>query len=469
MDERTLNLWNQANALYKNGQLESAIAIYEQIVEKIEDPSAYFNKGLLELKAQQYEEAREDFERAYRIFPSMPDLTFNLGLIEEKLGNSKKAMFWFDKAKQIEKNKIQADEAISRLNEKNESKDEISEETDKIVRINFFKSTTTFKDVIGIDNVKRYLFQHVVLPIQRPDLPKKYGKKLANGVLLYGPPGTGKTFMAKALAGEAGCNFIVARIEDIMGMYTGVTSKNVKMIFDTARKNTPCIIFFDELDALGGKRHSSDDVRGEGSAMRDAINVFLTQMDGIEKNPEGIYVLGSTNRPTDIDPALKRAGRFQETVYIPPPNYKERRLMVQYYLNNKPHKKVNLDRISRALAGYSPADVAKICDEATIEPILKEYSTNKESFIDTKGLLKIVKRYSRTSLDGWYLSMKKEMLGRIEIQMIDDKIHKSWRQGSLELQEKILYRDLIKDILKNTTGLNTLHRKIERFIAIYFW
>ena len=143
--------------------------------------------------------------------------------------------------------------------------------------------------------------------------------------------------MVKAIAGEAGANVIIARVNQIVDMYTGNTEKNLHAIFEQARKNTPCIIFFDELDALGVKR-GGDDGGGGGnsSALRLAVNQFLVEMSGVETNPEGIYVIGATNNPWDIDPALKRSGRFGDSVYLKPPTYGDRKKLFKYYTRNKP-------------------------------------------------------------------------------------------------------------------------------------
>ena len=216
-----------------------------------------------------------------------------------------------------------------------EQKEEIVE--GQIKKVAFFKSDIKFKDVIGLNKVKKYLAENVVLAIREPALFRRYGKKLGVGLLLYGPPGVGKTYVVKAIAGESGANVIIARVNQIVDMYTGNTEKNLHAIFEQARKNPPCIIFFDELDALGVKRGGDGgDGGGNSSALRLAVNQFLVEMSGVESNPEGIFVIGATNNPWDIDPALKRSGRFGDSVYLKPPTYGDRKSLFRYYTRNKP-------------------------------------------------------------------------------------------------------------------------------------
>jgi transitional endoplasmic reticulum ATPase len=248
---------------------------------------------------------------------------------------------------------------------------------------------------------------------------------LGSGLLLYGPPGTGKTYVVKAIAGESGANVIIARVNQIVDMYTGNTEKNLHAIFEQARKNTPCIIFFDELDALGVKRGGDGgDGGGNSSALRLAVNQFLVEMSGVETNPEGIFVIGATNNPWDIDPALKRSGRFGDSVYIKPPTYKDRKNLFRYYTRNKPVSSLNFGRLARATMGYSPCrhreDSRQGGDASASSRIHEAQDMRKYTMKDVMSILKD-KDYSGSSLDEWYSMVKKDVISKTETRTVNGK------------------------------------------------
>jgi SpoVK/Ycf46/Vps4 family AAA+-type ATPase len=278
------------------------------------------------------------------------------------------------------------------------------------------------------------------------------------------------TYIVRAIAGEAGANVIIARINQIVDMYTGNTEKNLHAIFEQARKNTPCIIFFDELDALGVKRGGGDDAGGGGnsSALRLAVNQFLVEMSGVESNPEGIFVIGATNNPWDIDPALKRSGRFGDSVYIKPPNYKDRVELFRYHTRNKPVGSLNYGRLARATTGYSPADIERIADKAAMLPLLHEYEHNVGREYTMKDVLSILKDkdYSGSSLDEWYAMVKKDVITKTETSVIDGKKQVVVKEGKLDPQEKILYKAMINDIKRNTNPWLIRMKKFIRWLAL---
>ena len=284
--------------------------------------------------------------------------------------------------------------------------------------------------------------------------------------MLYGPPGVGKTYIINAVAGEAGANVIIARINQIVDMYTGNTEKNLHAIFEQARDNAPCIIIFDEVDALGVKRSGGGE-GGESSAMRLAVNQFLVEMNGIESNPEGIFVMGTTNQPWDIDAALKRSGRFSDAIYLSPPRYKDRKMLFELYTRNKPRHRLSYGRLSRATAGYSPADIEKICDKAAMRPLLHEHTRNKERKLNMKDMMSILKDkdVSGSSLDEWYAMVKKDVISKTETQIVDGKKQEIVKEGKLDPQEKILYKTMINDIKKNTNSTRILIKRFVRWWA----
>ena len=223
--------------------------------------------------------------------------------------------------------------------------------------------TITFNDVGGLEDVKEEIMSRIVYPLKHPELSEKYGRKIGGGLLLYGPPGCGKTFIARATAGESGASFYNVKITDLMSPEEGVTERRLHAIFERASRNAPAIIFFDEIDALAGQRSSSG-----GGAERRLINQFLTEMDGFEKK-EGVVVLAATNAPWDIDPALRRAGRFSEQIFLPPPDEAGRRQVLDIHLAGRPiDESVDSSVMAKMTEGFSAADLSLVCDQAAKIP-----------------------------------------------------------------------------------------------------
>jgi SpoVK/Ycf46/Vps4 family AAA+-type ATPase len=211
-------------------------------------------------------------------------------------------------------------------------------------------------------DVKRRLDLSFLAPLRNPGLRAQFGKSLRGGLLLWGPPGCGKTYIARALAGELRASFYEVGLSDILDMWVGSSERNLSAIFDTARRNSPCLLFFDEIDALGHKRSQ---LRGGGSAMRGVVNQFLTELDGATNDNDDVFVLAASNHPWDIDPALLRPGRFDRAVLVLPPEREAREAILELHLRGKPIEPVNLDQIAAMTAGMSGADLALICDHAT--------------------------------------------------------------------------------------------------------
>jgi SpoVK/Ycf46/Vps4 family AAA+-type ATPase len=275
------------------------------------------------------------------------------------------------------------------------------------------------------------------------------------------------TYFVNAIGGETKSKVIIAAINEIVDMYAGNTEKNMHAIFEQARANTPVVIFFDELDALGTKRSGGGGGENQ-SFMRMAVNQFLQEMDGVEKNPEGIFVIGATNQPWDIDPALKRSKRFGESIYIPPPDYKTRKSAFVYNTRNMPLGHMSYDRLARATMGFSQADIEEICDKAALIPAAEEDRTGKRRKIHMSDFISMIKRKGN-SLDEWYAMMKKEIISKTETQIVDGKKQEIVKEGQLSAEEKRKYSPLVKDVKRNS---NPLYQGIKRFIrqfAIYLF
>jgi ATP-dependent 26S proteasome regulatory subunit len=216
-------------------------------------------------------------------------------------------------------------------------------------------------DVGGMDDVKQRLEIAFLGPMRNPEMAKAFGKSLAGGLLLYGPPGCGKTFVARALAGELGARFYPVGIADVLDGVIGNSERFVRELFDTARRNAPCVLFIDELDALGMKRSHLRNA----AYLRGLVNSLLAEMDSVAGRSEGVFVLGATNHPWDIDTALRRPGRFDRMLLVLPPDDPAREAILRHHLRDRPLAGIDLGKLVRSTADFSGADLAHLCESAT--------------------------------------------------------------------------------------------------------
>jgi AAA+ superfamily predicted ATPase len=276
--------------------------------------------------------------------------------------------------------------------------DERGEDEDLMEMLGAFTpemSSLTLADVAGMDEVKARLEAAVLAPIRNPDLVRLYGKSLRGGLLLYGPPGCGKTFIARALAGEIGARLLTVSLADVLDMYVGASERNLHALFEIARRNAPCVVFLDEIDALGQKR-----TQLRSSASRGTVNQLLTEMDGLRADNEGVYVLGATNHPWDVDVAFRRPGRFDRMVLVLPPDEKAREAVLRHHLRDRPIAAVDTRALARTTAGYSGADLAYVCESAAERALLDSVRTGRARMIEMPDLEAAVAD-SRPSIGPW--------------------------------------------------------------------
>ena len=217
-------------------------------------------------------------------------------------------------------------------------------------------------DVAGMEQAKREFRLRIVAPFTHPELHAAYGGAVGGGVLLYGPPGCGKTLLARAAAGEAGADFMSVGIEEILDMWLGASEQNLHEVFVEARRRAPCVLFFDEVDALGPRR---GDVRASGG--RTVVNQFLAELDGVGSANEGVLVLAASNAPWHLDAAFRRPGRFDRILFVPPPDLQARARIIELALGARPSEVRDVIALARDTDGFSGADLVAIVERAAQE------------------------------------------------------------------------------------------------------
>lgn len=258
----------------------------------------------------------------------------------------------------------------------------------------------TFADIGGMEVLKEEIRMKIIHPLKHPELFRAYGKRTGGGVLLYGPPGCGKTLLSRATAGEIGANFFGIGLHDVLDMWMGNSEKQLHQLFETARRNTPSVLFFDEIDALAADRR---DLRG--SAGRTLINQFLAELDSGNDANEGVLVLGATNAPWHLDPAFRRPGRFDRTLFVPPPDETARASIIEIIAKNKPVVELDARGLAKKTDRFSGADLKAVFDAATEEALTMAMKEGRVVPIQNKMLQAAAKRLQPTT-GPWFESAR---------------------------------------------------------------
>ncbi|MBM7573724.1 ATP-binding protein [Aquibacillus albus] len=258
----------------------------------------------------------------------------------------------------------------------------------------------TFEDVGGMEDLKKKIRMNFILPLQNPEFFKAYGKEAGGSLLLYGPPGCGKTFLAKAIAGEIDANFLHLELQAILSLYVGESEHNLHDVFEKAREHKPSVLFIDELDALGGSRQN---MRQHHERM--LVNQLLIELDGLSSHNDGVYVIGATNTPWYLDSALRRPGRFNQLIFVPPPSEEEREHILSLKLKDKPQEKLQLKKVANKTQLFSGADLEQLISDAVENALHRSLETGELQPLTNSDVMNVLKERNPTTME-WFSTAK---------------------------------------------------------------
>lgn len=381
-----------AQIFYELGKISTGLVLVEELVDLERPPAqAYLILAKLLLKTNDSAGAKDAYEKATIIDASLKD-TFLESEINMKV----------QEGATPEPEKIK----LGGPDEENFDND------DSYVDIE--RPKTSFEDVGGMEKLKEEIRMKIIHPLEHPEIYKAYGKKIGGGILMYGPPGCGKTHLARATAGEINANFIAVGISDILDMYIGQSERNLHAIFEKARKLKPCVLFFDEVDALGANRTDM-----KNSAGKHVINQFLAEMDGVQYNNDGILVLAATNAPWHLDPAFRRPGRFDRIIFVPPPDDVAKKAILEIKLKGKPIETIDYQRLIKKAKDFSGADLEAVIDIAIESKLAEVMKSGIPTPLTTKDLEAGVKQHRATTKE-WFNTAKNYALFANDSGLYDD-------------------------------------------------
>lgn len=380
-----------ATAFYELGKTSVGLVLLEEVTSTGTPPAnAWLIFAKLLLEASDAEGAKDAYDNAVMLDPNIAD-AFLESEINLEVNNGT--------APEPEKIKIGGPN---------------SEDEDQDNYIDIERPKISFADVGGMEDLKEEIRMKIIHPLEHPEIYKAYGKKIGGGILMYGPPGCGKTHLARATAGEINANFIPVGISDILDMYIGQSEKNLHAIFEKARRLKPCVLFFDEVDALGASR---TDMRT--SAGKHVINQFLAEMDGVQYDNEGILILGATNMPWHLDPAFRRPGRFDRIIFVPPPDDSARASILEIKLKDKPIDNIDFTKIAKRAKDFSGADLEAVIDRAIEGKLADAMKQGVPTPLTTSDLEKATKLQKATTKE-WFSTAKNYALFANDSGLYDD-------------------------------------------------
>ncbi|HEU4394892.1 MAG TPA: AAA family ATPase [Planctomycetota bacterium] len=387
-----------ATAYHRGGKGDEALVIVEDLIKRSAHPSrAHLLHARILLDAGNAERAVRQYRSAIDLDPDAADaeLAMRLGLSPDGADAAGEA-------------------SGGRVRRSGPGGGGEDDDEGLVTDVDIERPKISFEDVGGMEDLKEEVRMKILHPLQNPELFKAYGKKIGGGILMYGPPGCGKTYLARATAGEVSAAFLSIGLHDVLDMWIGNSERNLHAIFDRARRARPCVLFFDEVDALGASRA---DFRT--SAGRQVINQFLSELDGSQGNNEGVLVLGATNAPWAMDSAFRRPGRFDRILFVPPPDREARAAILRIHLKGKPSGDVDCGAVAAKTEGHSGADLRALVDAVVEEKLRAAMKSGRPAPIGTKDLLGALKQV-RPSTKEWFATAKNYAIHANESGQYDD-------------------------------------------------
>jgi ATP-dependent 26S proteasome regulatory subunit len=377
MPENQLLQLNLAAAFYHQGKNSQAMVLVENLLKSSEPPAfAHLLYARLLLHTGNVTNASAHFHIAVTLDPEINDpvLADRLGITD--LSSQKIA---------VPEYKLTGDKLS-----------EYELDVSTVVEAPLERSTITFKDVGGMDAIKEEIRLKIVHPLAHPEIYQTYGQRIGGRVLMYGPPGCGKTYLARATAGEIKARFLSIGINDVLDMWLGNSEKNLHELFEQARRSKPCVLFFDEVDALAAKR---TDMRY--SSGRQIVNQFLAELDGVESPNDGILILAATNAPWHLDSAFRRPGRFDRILFVPPPDRHARANILRILCRHKPIEEIDYECLSKKTVNFSGADLKAIVDLAVERKLQAAIQQGMAKPLTTRDFLAAISAI-RPSVTEWF-------------------------------------------------------------------
>jgi transitional endoplasmic reticulum ATPase len=378
-----------ARAFYQQGKHSQSLVLVEELLKHSDCPAlAYLLHARLLLNSGAVQQAVSQYRSAIALDPSVADADFAqlLGIGEES------------KTQEVVEGKVRT----------------VTNNTTTITDDKLERPEISFEDVGGMEAVKDEIRLKIIYPLTQQELYQAYGKAIGGGILMYGPPGCGKTYLARATAGEINSSFISVGINDVLDMWLGNSERNLHQIFEQARQNQPCVLFFDEVDALAANRN---DLRQSSSRM--VINQFLSELDGVKSSNDGVLILAATNAPWHLDSAFRRPGRFDRILFIPPPDATARSATLQLLCRCKPVDQIDYDLISKKTEHFSGADLKAVVDLAVEKKLQEAMKVGFPKPLVTKDLIAAAASI-KPSTKEWFATARNYALYANEGGLYDD-------------------------------------------------
>ncbi|HQR09001.1 MAG TPA: AAA family ATPase [Gemmatales bacterium] len=377
-----------AQAYHHQAKYSTALVIVEDLVKNDDTPGAYILYARLLFQ-------RGEVERAVRVYKQGVELDASVadGELAGKLGIGAEA--------------AESEVVDGRVRNTWEASDE--EPTGDVER-----PKINFSDVGGMESLKDEIRLKIIHPLAHPELYQAYGKTIGGGILMYGPPGCGKTHLARATAGEVKASFMSIGINDVLEMWIGSSERNLHSLFEQARRNKPCVLFFDEVDALGASRTDF-----KTSAGRQVINQFLSELDGVNTSNDGVLILAATNTPWHLDTAFRRPGRFDRILFVPPPDAAARAAILRIVCKGKPQENIDFEQVAKKTDQFSGADLKAVIDQAIEAKLREAMKTGIPKPLTTSDLIAAAKTLKPTTKE-WFATARNYAMYANQAGLYDD-------------------------------------------------